>query len=712
MRKTSFYCFVTALHTLVNCVNAGQAFFDTHEQRQSRHAEPGSFADERVPSIPLIVKSPYLQAWMPVGANQPRLAGKWCQFWTGQEQGWTGFIRVDGHAYTFLGDPSLYGQSLAIQESYQLSATSTIFSFLAGPVSFNVTFLTPTYPKDPVQQSLPFGFYEISFRSRDGLLHDVQIYTDIAGDWLSGDLATPIYWETHREDGLAWHTAEAFAPQTFDEYDEKIMSGQVTLATEDTNNLTVRTGNHHDVRRMFVKFGGLDDGEDTQYRRIGENWPVFAFAKSYQVANETKRALFSLGHVRDLGISYRRTVLSHTESLSLLYQHKYPTLKKLVQAVFGGYPIAVKASKDLDLQVYQDARKISYDYALLCALSLRQAFATIELTHHHAYGIQAWVKEISSDGNMLTVDIIYPMLPMLLYLCPEYIGWMMQPLLEYQSKGPVYESCAHDLGMHYPYATGPSDGSDSHMPVEESGNILIIALAYAQATGDTSLLQRYYSLFEQWTIFLMRKALIPELQLSTDDFMGPAVNQSSLALKGGIGIRAMAEIARLVDRNGTVFETAANLYFSAWEKLATSRKRSKHLVLSYEKGSSWMLAYNLYAEQLLGVVIVPKHIYERQDAFYPSQKRSFGIPLDSRRTWTKTDWLSWAAAATSNKTVSHMLLQGPMEFIRSGNSDAPLSDWYDTVDGSSPGFRARPVVAGHFSFLALEKMRRMRAQLP
>lgn len=81
------------------------------------------------------------------------------------------------------------------------------------------------------------------------------------------------------------------------------------------------------------------------------------------------------------------------------------------------------------------------------------------------------------------------------------------------------------------------------------------------------------------------------------DFMGPAVNQSSLALKGGIGIRAMAEIARLVDRNGTVFETAANLYFSAWEKLATSRKRSKHLVLSYEKGSSWMLAYNLYAEQ-------------------------------------------------------------------------------------------------------------------
>lgn len=43
-----------------------------------------------------------------------------------QEQGWTGFIRVDGHAYTFLGDPSLYGQSLAIQESYQVLDSSTL----------------------------------------------------------------------------------------------------------------------------------------------------------------------------------------------------------------------------------------------------------------------------------------------------------------------------------------------------------------------------------------------------------------------------------------------------------------------------------------------------------------------------------------------------------------------------------------------------------
>lgn len=105
---------------------------------------------------------------------------------------------------------------------------------------------------------------------------------------------------------------------------------------------------------------------------------------------------------------------------------------------------------------------------------------------------------------------------MLLYLAPEYIGWLIEPILHYQSKGADYESCAHDLGSHYPYATGPSDGSQSHMPVEESGNILILALAHAQATDDWRLVHEYYRLFEQWTAFLLRKALIPEQQLSTD----------------------------------------------------------------------------------------------------------------------------------------------------------------------------------------------------
>jgi hypothetical protein len=58
------------------------------------------------PSVPLAVRGPYLSAWLPQG-NGVALNGEWPQFWAGQNLGWAGYIKVDGTAYTFLGDPSI-----------------------------------------------------------------------------------------------------------------------------------------------------------------------------------------------------------------------------------------------------------------------------------------------------------------------------------------------------------------------------------------------------------------------------------------------------------------------------------------------------------------------------------------------------------------------------------------------------------------------------
>jgi len=85
-------------------------------------------------------------------------------------------------------------------------------------------------------------------------------------------------------------------------------------------------------------------------------------------------------------------------------------------------------------------------------------------------------------------------------------------------------------------------------------------------------------------------------------------------------------------------------------------------------------------------------------------------PLDSRRSQTKTDWLVWAAAATANSTVSKMLLDGVSSHLNSGKTNAPFSDWYDTASGESPGFRSRPVVGGHFAFLAKDTLALQRSK--
>lgn len=106
----------------------------------------------------------------------------------------------------------------------------------------------------------------------------------------------------------------------------------------------------------------------------------------------------------------------------------------------------------------------------------------------------------------------------------------------------------------------------------------------------------------------MRIKLKPPFFHDTD-FMGPIANSSSLALKGGIGIYAMGEIADLAGRNGTSYRNIARRYIAAWRKLATAssttksgkhsnaRPKAKHLMLSYHQPESSMLAYNLYAEK-------------------------------------------------------------------------------------------------------------------
>jgi hypothetical protein len=317
--------------------------------------------------------------------------------------------------------------------------------------------------------------------------------------------------------------------------------------------------------------------------------------------------------------------------------------------------------------------------------------------------VLVWMKEISSDGNANTVDVIMPSLPIWLYTNPAIVKHLLLPLLRYQAWG-IYPNkwAMHDIGFNYPNATGHPLGKEEAMPIEESGNMIIMALAHYQYTKDSSLLTEFYPQFKQWASYLVDNTLIPGNQLATTDAAGALANQTGLAIKGIIAIGAMSQIAAITSHpvDGTHFQQIATSYIPQWLNMSTSHD-GKRIKLAYQLDASWGIQFNLYADILLGLKLVPQSVYTLLENYYPTIANAYGVQLDTRVTWGKTDWNMWCAALTKTSTRDNFI-NSIARYMQTGDSQGPLPDRYDTNKGVAVGgIRARPTVGAHFSILAL-----------
>ncbi|THV08425.1 DUF1793-domain-containing protein [Dendrothele bispora CBS 962.96] len=683
------------------------------------------------PSVPLAVRTPYLSAWLNQGEGTA-LNGDWATFWNGQIVGWAGFVKVDGKAYSFLGNAGVPNATFdkAVQKSSTFTSTQSVFVLNAGPVDVTVTFLSPVEPDDLPKQSFPFAYMAVSFYSIDGGSHSVQVYSDISGEWVLGDLTRTIEWSTQIQDALT-HQVQLQNQTNFQEGGaDRIQQGSAYYSTlNQSSGLTYQTGPDVDLRALFINQGKLNNTQDSNFRAISDNFPVFAYAHDVGTVNTftTDPVVYSVGFVRDPAVEYI-VANGQFQDRSLYFWSQFTEVQDAITSFLNDYKDALSRANEIDTKVETDASAVSEDYAGIVALSVRQMLGSIEITlskksdgSFNTDDVLVFMKEISSSGNVNTVDVIYPAWPALLYLNPTLGKDLLEPLFQYQATGQYPNKyAAHDIGSSYPQAHGHNDGNDEPMPVEESGNMLIMALSYAQETGDNSQIQKYESLLDQWTQFLITDSLIPANQISTDDFAGPLENQTNLAIKGIIGIKAMAQIASLLgdSSKSSNYSSVASSYVSQWQDLAVSAD-GRHLVLAYGDSSSWDLSYNLYADKLLKLNLFSDSVYSMQTAWYKSVANTFGVPLDTRHTYTKSDWEIWTAAFVDDRSVRDMLIGSVKKFASNGTSKQPLGDWYETTNGTAEGFKARPVVGGHRTLplqrleltLAVAILRRHRARL-
>jgi hypothetical protein len=658
----------------------------------------------RPPAVPLVVRSPYLSTWLAAD----NLPGTWPTFWTGRITAMTGIATIDGTPFLFLGSPgspTAYPFATLRQLSLSTTATKSEFVLAQAGVELTVTFLSPVTPGDLRRQSQPLSYLAATARSTDGKPHQVSVYFDISGEWASGDSGKLITWTQEDTSGVVSLSFQQTAPHVLGEIADTAEWGTVVLSSPARPGLTWQIGADGDVRRQIATQGVLANTTDQDKpRAINNRYPVFAFNQDLGTVGGQASAPFvvSLGQVREPVVSYLG------EQLPPLWKSYWPGWQAMVAAFLGDFGASVSRSARLDAKIERDAIKAGgREYAALCALAFRQAYAATELVSRNG---EPWVflKEISSNGNMQTVDVTYPAMPVFLYADPGYLALILAPVLDYvQNHGYPKVFAPHDLGTHYPNADGHLAGTgEEDMPVEESANMLIMAAAYLTRVPKaerSAYAAAHYPIFKQWADYLVTTALDPDLQNQTDDFTGFIAHSVNLALKGIIGIGAMSQIATAAGRtaDSAGYLATARDYIGQWEQKATDVS-GRHLKLAYDQDGTWSLKYNGYADEVLKLGLVPESVARTEADWYVSRAATDGVPLDIRHGYTKADWEMWTAAWLKDRhEIRDLLISGLYTFATTTGQRVPMTDWYDTVTNRQNGFQARPVVGGFFALLTV-----------
>ncbi len=647
----------------------------------------------RPPAVPLVVHDPYFSIW----STTDKITDQPTRHWTGAEQPLSGIIRIDGKPLRFLGNWRRAVDPMA-QTGLEVTATKTSYSFAASGVVLKMDFVTPAIADDLDLLSRPLTYLVFSVHATDGRDHDVSLYFDAASQLAINTQGEDITWSRLKMNGLAVVRAGSANQKVLGVAgdDIRINWGYLYLAVPPQAGAQVLATNQT-TRELFASSGTWPDNDDTEApAQNSRNQIVLA-------------ARFDLGKVGAAGTS-RHLMLAYDDlfSIQYFYRNLRPWWRRagtgpaeLLSTSAREWPaISKRCSRfdaDLRARLERDGGKL---YADIAILAYRQTLGAHKLAAD-LDGTPIYLsKENFSNGCIGTVDVTYPSSPFFLVFNPELLKAQVRPILDYAAlpRWP-WSYAPHDLGT-YPLANGQVYGGaekteDRQMPVEESGNMLILAGAIAKADGNAEFSRKYWPLLTKWAEYLRSKGLDPENQLSTDDFAGHLAHNTNLSIKAILALGAYSQLAGQLGFKETrhTYASLARKMAADWEKMAAD---GDHYRLAFDTPGSWSQKYNLVWDRLLGLNIFSPAIVNTEMAFYVKSQNRYGLPLDNRKEYTKLDWILWTASLAARDSDFEALVAPVHRFLNESPSRVPMTDWYWTTDGKQAGFQARSVVGGVF----------------
>lgn len=671
----------------------------------------------RAPAVPLITHDPLFSVW----SFGDKLTDGVTRHWDGQRQYMFGVLAVDGVLYEFMGkvfaDDSRYatGFRKLPQTDCRIRPMTTVYTFENELLSMELTFTSPLLLNDLMILSRPVTYLSYKITPKDGKQHDIHVHFGFSGEFCVNQTTqevavgmTPnsIYFTSGTKDMLRrsgddhrieWGTFHVIAPDYIQEA-KSLRAYQQWLSNTYNNPLRpVNNWSPNGPRRELMGPTAYAVNEMTP---VHPYYPTILVRKEFVSDGATPifdKVLLAYDDIKSLQY--------FGENIDAYWKKDGDTFSMMIRKARDEYEEVLAKVKAFEDELLEKARRISDHYADIVSLAYRQAIAGHKLTWHDGE-LQFISKENYSNGSAGTVDVTYPSIPLFLIYAPELVEGMLNPVFKMIEKGLWdFEFAPHDVGT-YPLCNGQTYGYtfrhrgirkpiESQMPVEECGNMLLCVAAVCFAKKDMAYFVKHQAILKQWADYLVKTGYNPDNQLCTDDFAGHLAHNVNLSAKAICALGAYAKLLRQIGstQEAEHYEAVARGFAEAWEREAEDPECYR---LTFDGNGTWSLKYNMVWDKLLDLKLFSQKVYKKELACYKSKVNAYGIPMDSRSEYTKTDWELWTTRLFDDAEYTNMVVDAMWRFLCETPDRVPFTDWHFTTTPWERAFQGRTVQGGLF----------------
>lgn len=594
-------------------------------------------------------------------------------------------------------------EKTAEQTSVNVMPTQTYYTFECGGVQLDVIFTAPLLMDNLDLMTRPVNYITYQVSSLDDKQHQVSVYFDATPQWAQHRIFQPVQSELEETDNMYLLKTGTKSQKVLERRGDDVLIdwGYFYLAGGKDAGTSVQIGRSADVKNEFKGNITLKNSCDESLSGdLTEELQVLAVSRNLdKVGKDVVSGFVMLGYDDLYSIQY------FGENMRPYWNRKGDkTIEGEFAAAATGYADIMDKCANFDADMMKKTAAVGgKKYAELCALVYRQAISAHKLIEDKEGNLLFLSKENFSNGSIGTVDISYPSVPLFLVYNTDLAKGLMNHIFYYSESGKWNKPfAAHDIGT-YPVGNGQTYGGD--MPVEESGNMLAMAAAVCMLDGNADYAVKHWDVMTVWANYLLENGLDPENQLCTDDFAGHFAHNTNLSVKAIVGIAAYGKMAEMSGKKDVAekYLGEAKKMAEKWEQMAND---GDHYRLTFDKEGTWSLKYNMVWDRLFGTQLFADSIRTKELAFYKTKGNTYGLPLDNREDYTKSDWMIWTATLSDDPETFNSLIDPIWKYANETPSRVPISDWHMTSSGNMRGFQARSVVGGYFMPMLKAKMQK------